>query len=251
MKTLLVYGLLIGLSSITIAQQADILIPAAREREQVIHHKAYSLSYNSSYVLPSWVAYKVVKTQVNKFEKVKEKYQKDPEIITRSSEKGDYKEGGYSMAPLASYLDIQNYPEWKEEAFYMSNIVPMKPTFYTLIWSKTEDLIRLWNAGTNGLYIVCGPILADAPFMTTLGDNKLCVPKRYYKVVYDPKNEKAIGFIFTNGAASGKLKSYSMSVDAIEKETGMDFFPTLDNELENKIESQFNVNDWNFELIEK
>jgi endonuclease G, mitochondrial len=233
------------------AQIADVLIPAEREREQIIHHKSYSLSYNSSYVLPSWVAYKVVKTQVNKFEKVKEKYQKDPEILTRSSSKSDYKEGGYTMAALASYLDLQNYPEWKDEAFYMSNIVPMKPTFYNLIWSKTEDLIRMWNAGTNGLYVVCGPILADAPFMTTLGDDRLSVPKRYYKVVYDPMNQKAIGFIFTNGAASGKLKSYAMSVDAVEKETGMDFFPSLDNELENKIESQFNINDWNFELIEK
>jgi endonuclease G, mitochondrial len=250
MKTILLINLLISIFPIIKAQSADVLLPSEREREQVIHHKSYSLSYNSSYVLPSWMSYKVVKSEVNKFDKVKEKYQTDPQIHTRSSNKNDYKEGGYLMAQLACYLDLQNYPEWKEEAFYLSNIVPMKPAFYNFIWSKTEDLIRLWNAGTNGLYVICGPILADGPF-PTLGDNKLSIPKRFYKIVYDPLNQKAIGFVFTNGSTSGKLKSYSMSVDKVEKETGIDFFQSLDNELENKIESEFNVNDWNFELIEK
>jgi endonuclease G len=247
-KSILIY-FIIGMPLFSIAQSADILLPSDRDREQTIHHKSYSLSYNSSYVLPSWVAYKVNKTQVDKLVKVKEKYETDPMVHNRSADKKDYKSAGYIMAQFANYLDLQNIPEGEKEAFYMSNIAPMKQTFYNYIWLKTEELIRLWSDGTDGLYVVCGPILTDVPFQT-FGENKVSIPKRYYKVVYDPKNQKAIGFIF-NISSSGKLKSYSMSVDNVEKATGIDFFPSLDDNLENKIESEFNVKDWNFELIEK
>ena len=250
MKRFIFIWFFCGMTLFSKPQTTDLLLPPDRDREQTIHHKSYSLSYNSSYVLSSWVAYKVTKTQVNKFEKVRDKYRADPMIHTRSADKKDYKTGGYIMAQLANYLDLQYIPEGEEESFYMSNIVPMKQAFYNYIWVKTEELIRLWNAGTDGLYIVCGPILTDTPFQA-FGDNKISIPKRFYKVVYDPKNQKAIGFIFINGTASGKLKSYAMSVDDVEKATGIDFFHTLENDLENKIESEFNVNDWNFELIEK
>lgn len=231
-------------------QQADILLPSEMSREQIIHHKGFSLSYNSSYVQPSWVAYKVTKAQVNRDDKVKAKYIPDPEVNTRSATKKDYKQGGYVMAQFVSYLDIKQIPGAVEESFYMTNITPMKLAFHNHIWLLTEELIRLWSASsTEGLYVVCGPILSDAPF-PAMGDNNVSVPTRYYKVVYDPENKKAIGFIFRNGTSSGKLKAYAVSIDKVEQETGIDLFPSLDDDLEMQVESDFQAEDWDFELIE-
>jgi endonuclease G len=96
---------------------------------------------------------------------------------------------------------------------------------------------------------VCGAILPDAPF-PTIGNNNVSVPNRYYKAVYDPKNKKAIGFIFKNGMSSGKLNSYAISIDEIESEADVDLFPSLDDELENIIEADSDFTDWNFELLE-
>ena len=231
------------------AQKADIMLPSEMSREQVIHHEGFSLSYNSSYLQPSWVAYKVSKAQVNRDDKVRAKYVRDPQIHTRSADKKDYKQGGYVMAQFVNYLDVKQIPNAVEESFYLSNITPMKLAFHNHIWIKTEDLIRLWTSGISGLYIVTGAILADSPF-PAIGDNNVSVPKRYYKAVYDPDNKKAIGFIFKNGTSSGKLNSYVVSIDEIEKETGIDLFPSLDDELENSVESGVNLEDWNFELIE-
>jgi endonuclease G len=249
MKKVILMSVFAGLCLFVKSQKADVLLPSDMDRETTIHHIAYSLSYNSSYVLPSWVAYKVTKTQVNKYNNVKARYIADPEVTTRSASRKDYKEGGYLMAQLVNYLDVQQIKDVEKETFYMSNIVPMKLAFYNHIWIEAEELIRMWNANTDGLYIVCGPILADAPF-TTIGENRVSVPKRYYKAVYDPKNQKAVGFLFTNGSSSGSLKSYALSIDAIEKETGIDLFQSLDNELEKKIEAEFNAADWNFKLAE-
>ena len=154
------------------------------------------------------------------------------------------------MAQFVNYLDVKNIPGAVDESFFMTNIAPMKLAFYNYIWLKTEELIRLWTAENDGFYVVCGPILADSPF-PTIGENNLSVPKRYYKVLYDPLNQKAIGFIFRNGMSSGTLKSFTVSIDQVEKESGIDLFPSLDDETENRIEANVDYSLWNFEVIEK
>jgi endonuclease G len=230
------------------AQLDETLLPATGEREQLIHHKGFSLSYNPSYVQPSWVAYKVSESRVIADE-VKGKYRADPMVTSRSADKKDYKEGGYIMAQFVNYLDIKNIPDAVEESFFMTNITPMKLAYYKHIWLKIEELVRLWSKDPEGLFVVCGAILSDAPF-PTIGDNKVSVPTRYYKAVYDPENHRAIGFIFRNGMSSGKLSSYAVSIDEIEKETGLDLFPSLEDDLEERVESEVNFSSWDFELIE-
>jgi endonuclease G, mitochondrial len=235
---------------VIVAQQTDLLLPSTRDREQIIHHKGYTLSYNSSYLLPSWVSYRVTKSQVNDEVAIKGKYIPDPQVNTKSADKKDYKEGGYLMAQFVNYLDIMQIPDGVDETFYMTNITPMKLAFDNHIWCKAERLIRMWTAENDGFYVVCGPILADSPF-TPIGDNHVSVPKRYYKAIYDPVGRKAIGFIFKNGMSSGTLKSFAVSIDEIEQETGIDLFTTLDDELEKQIEMKVNFEDWNFDIIEK
>jgi endonuclease G len=249
MKTLLFAAILSAYFINFYGQKADVMLPSERDREQVIHHKGFSLSYNSSYLQPSWVTYKVTKVQVNTKDNIKAKYIPDPDVNTRSASKKDYKQGGYIMAQFVNYLDVKQIPGAVEETFYMSNITPMKLAFYNHIWLKTESLIRLWSAGTNELYVVCGPILLDSPF-PAIGDNNVSVPKRFYKAVYDPKNQKAIGFIFKNGISSGKLSSFAVTIDEIELQTGIDLFPSLDDEIEKTIEGQLNKDQWDFGLIE-
>ena len=56
-----------------------------------------------------------------------------------------------------------------------------------------------------------------------------------------------IGFLLQNKKQSGKLSSYAVTVDLIEKITGIDFFSELPDELEDKLES--NVNPKNGILI--
>jgi len=246
---ILLFTVLILLSARVICQKTDLLLPSPMDREQIIHHKGYSMSYNSSYVQPSWVAYKVTKSQINKDEKVKTKFIKDPEIHTRSGSVKDYKEGGYIMAQFVNYKDVKQIQGAVPETFYMSNITPMKQVFYNQIWLKTEEMIRLWSNETDGLYVVCGPILAEAPF-PTIGENNISVPNRFYKVVYDLKNQKAVGFIFKNGTSSGKLKSFAMSVDEVEQRTGIDLFSGLEDVIEKMVEAKYDPAQWNWEVIE-
>jgi endonuclease G len=219
------------------------------EREQTIHHTDFSLSYNSSYVLPSWVAYCVTKSQVNYDDKVKQKFKEDPAITSRHADKKDYKKSGYVMGQLVSYLDLKHSEKAVAESFYLSVIAPMKLAFHNHMWLTLEKMIRAWVAETDALHIVAGPILTDAPF-PTIGKNKVSVPQRYYKAVYDEKNQRAIGFILKNGSVAESFKRYAVTLDEIEHETGIDLFPHIDDNLEPTIESTLAIDAWDFNVLE-
>lgn len=248
MRKLILLTVLISLAS-SLHAQSGLILHSEMSRETIIHHKGFSMSYNTSYVMPSWLTYKVTSSNVVYNPSFKPKYKPDPLVNTRSATKKDYDEGGYLMAQLANYLDVQAIDGAVQESFYMSNIVPMKLAFYQHIWVKTEKLIRLWVGEGEGFYIVCGPILTDAPF-PTMGTNKVSVASRYYKIVYDANNMKAIGFVFKNGVSSGKLSSFAKSVDEIEAITGINFFPDLDEETEKSVENSIDFSFWNFNLEE-
>ena len=250
MKNLVISGVLFVMTFNLNAQNNDVLLPSEMPREQVIHHKAFTLSYNSSYVMPSWITYKITNSKIDKSIQVKEKYRTDPMVEARPAAKKDYKDGGYIMAQFVNYLDVSKDPDAVDETFYLTNITPMKLAFYTHVWLKTEDLIRLWLDGKDDFQIVCGPILTDAPF-PTIGTHNVSVPKRFYKIVYDPVNKKAIAFIFKNGTVTRSLKSIATTVDEIEKITGIDFFPELDDETESTVEANVDYDFWNFVLEEK
>jgi endonuclease G, mitochondrial len=249
MRRNLLFLSIVLLSGYIRAQNTTMMLPSEMPREQIIHHKAFSMSYNSSYVLPSWVIYMVPNTAPDKSKEQSGKYKEDPAVTSRAANKKDYKDGGYIMAQFVNYYDVQSIEVATEETFYMTNIAPMKEGFYIHGWLKLEDLIRLWAANSNGYQVVCGPVLTDVPF-PTLGEDKVAVPARFYKIVYDPTNQKAVGFILKNGSVPSKLKAIACSVDEIEKITGIDFFPQLDDSVESAMEATVDFDFWNFKLEE-
>jgi endonuclease G len=79
----------------------------------------------------------------------------------------------------------------------------------------------------------------------TIGRNKVTVPKYYYKVIYDPKRQgKMIAFLMPNENSSKPLKDFVVTVDSLERMTGIDFFPELPDIIESALESQICSSEW-------
>ena len=57
-------------------------------------------------------------------------------------------------------------------------------------------------------------------------------------------NPRAIGFIYKNAKTDQPLDAYVNTVDEVERITGIDFFPALPDEVETKVESEYNMKDW-------
>ena len=59
-------------------------------------------------------------------------------------------------------------------------------------------------------------------------------------------NYKSIGFFLEHKAYSTPyhIQDYTLSIDALETETGIDFFHNLPDAIENATETEKNISDW-------
>ena len=55
-----------------------------------------------------------------------------------------------------------------------------------------------------------------------------------------------IGFLMPHKNSSDALYKFVVSVDSIEKLTGIDFFPELEDVIENKLEASVSYKEWRF-----
>jgi endonuclease G, mitochondrial len=225
-------------------------LPAPSPREQQVKHALFTLSYNEGYELASWAAYQLTPEQAKATGTFKEKYAEDPQVTTGTATTKDYRDAGFIIGQLVPPEDMFPSQQAVEETFLMSNTVPQKPAFNKYVWKVNENLIREWAKEGNTLYVVAGTVLADAPF-GTFGPNKISIPERYYKAVLDVNGERAVGFIFRINVATGAPGSFALSVDDLEKITGLDFFPELSDDIEQKVEARTDFAKWNFKALEQ
>ncbi len=220
--------------------------PKAVQGEQVVRYTGFTLSYNEMHEQASWVAYTLTKAQVKEgTEKRADDFREDKQIKTRTATPTDYRGSGYDRGHLAPAGDMKWSAKAMSESFYMSNMSPQAPAFNRGIWNKLEERVRRWATKHEELYVVTGPVLE--PGLPTIGANEVSVPRQYYKVMLRTNNRNdiiAIGFLLENQGSELPLKEFVVPIDSIEKVTGLDFFPLLPDEIEEKLESRVSLRGW-------
>jgi len=221
--------------------------PAQVGSNQIVEHFAYTLSYNEKHEQADWVAYELTKEQVlNTTYERTDDFRADADISSTSAQLSDYEQTNntYARGHMAPAADFRWSKDAMSESFFMSNMSPQKHDFNSGKWAYLEMEVRHWAEIYNDVYVVTGPVLKDG--LLTIGSNKVSVPEKYYKIILDPDEEKAIAFIMPNEDIDDTFKNYAVTIDEVEELTGLDFFPLLDDKLENKIESTLNMSKWEF-----
>ena len=133
-----------------------------------------------------------------------------------------------------------------DETFLTSNISPQNHDFNSGIWNTLEQKTRYWASKYNGVFVVTGGVLKGN--LKTIGEEKVAVPNAFYKIILDNNNGKTkmIAFLMPHQNSSEPLYRFVVSVDSIETLTGIDFFPELDDAVENELESKSDYKDWSF-----
>ena len=208
---------------------------------ELVKHTHYSLSYSEKHEQAEWVFYEINKERILGLVNRTDDFRSDKSISTNSASLDDYKSTGYDRGHLAPAYDFSFSTSAMSESFYMSNISPQHPSFNYGIWKDLEDLVRKWGAN-NTLYVVSGPVFGSCA--STIGSNNVCIPESYYKVIYDPLEERMIAFVMPNEKGTKSLKEYVCTTDYLEKITNIDFFPILDDKMERKLESAKHILKW-------
>lgn len=138
--------------------------------------------------------------------------------------------------------------KWNQDAmnqsFLLTNICPQNPKLNKYEWNRLESQCRDWAKEYGGVYIACGPIYAPNS-KKTIGEHKVKVPTAFFKVVLCmPGTPKAIGFIYQNTGDKQDYRQCVRTVDEIEQLTGYDFFKSLDDKVEKRVEANANIDDW-------
>ncbi|RFN59655.1 DNA/RNA non-specific endonuclease [Marixanthomonas ophiurae] len=210
----------------------------------VVKHKYFTLSYAEPHEQAEWVAYELSKNQIVNNNLKRPYFVEDREVKTGSADWRNYKNSGYDRGHLIPAADREFSENAYHETFLTSNISPQNHDFNAGIWNRLEQKTRYWAKKYNGIYVVTGGVLKDG--LRTIGDENVSVPEAFYKILVDVSEEKhkAIAFLIPNKATSDSFYKYVVSIDEVEVETGIDFFPKLPDSIENRLEAISSAKDW-------
>lgn len=237
-------------------------LPATASSEKIIFHSAYALVYDEPYEQAKWVAHVILPDVLGGTEGRSNDFRPDSLISTGSAVEQDYflkalmpdstwkYDGfGYDRGHLAPSADFRYSKKALSESYLYSNMSPQVADFNRGKWAELEDAIRQYAIDNNTeLFVVTGPVLRPGLPRIERGINKVAIPEMFFKVVYDKKNNRGIGFLMKNQRNNEPWYAYGVSIDSIQKITGIDFFPSLEDGAEKSIESESDTKPWRSDI---
>jgi endonuclease G len=214
--------------------------------KQVIKHSYYALSYNEKYEQAEWVSYFLRSENEGIGHYKRPRFISDPKVTTESADSDNYKKSGYDRGHLCAAADMRFSKSAYDETFFTSNVSPQKHNFNDGIWKKLEEKCRFWATKYNGIYVATGGVLQNG--LPTIGSEKVAIPKYFYKILYcnyKGKN-RMVAFLIPSVKSKESIYKFVVSVDSVEKMTGIDFFPQLNDAIEKELESKSDYKAWAF-----
>ncbi len=212
----------------------------------IIMHSNYSLSYSEKHEQAEWVAYELKKEHLSDNDFKRPYFEKDKKVRSSSADWRNYKNSGYDRGHLCPAGDRKFSYEAFEETFLTSNVTPQNHEFNSGIWNKLEQKVRYWARSYDSVYVVTGGVLSQN--LKSIGYEAVTVPKYFYKVILKggSKNPKMIAFLMPHQDSNAALKEFVVPADKIEQLTGIDFFPSLEDQVEEKLEASIVTSGWKF-----
>lgn len=204
-----------------------------------------------------------------------EDYKQVDEKIDGKDTYDKYKGLNFSRGHLCPSADRQCSKEQNKQTFFLTNMQPQWQSHNGGLWSNLETLVR--NFATNDnytqshcdtMYIVKAATITDKVTINGQEEDgiytdikcgfdfkgavhQLLVPKYFYMAVlhYNKATNtfKAIAFWTLHEDASVTNKNYgdyAISIDELEKRTGIDFFCNMPDEIEHAVEAECDLDFW-------
>ncbi len=233
-------------SQIQVADTAELLpAPLTDRPEQILRRTGYTVSYNSELLLPNWVAWHLTADHTNgPYKRKGRSFTEDEEVDMPRVNTYDYQRSGYDRGHMCPSADNRWSEQAQADCFLMTNICPQLHALNDGDWRILEEQCRAWAQTAGDLYIVCGPVLTRQRHKR-IGKNKVTVPEAFFKVILCTQGKpRGIGFIYRNEAGRHPQTEYVNTIDDVERITGIDFFASLPDDVENRVESHANLEEW-------
>jgi len=209
----------------------------------------YVLSNNDDTKFADWVAYKLTLHEVDGALDLDRNWRSEEWLAgeetleasdyTSASSTSDYDRG--HQAPLGSFKNSV----YASQTNHLSNITPQKANLNRGPWVKLEGNIRTLVQANRLAYVMTGPLyerdMADLP----KANEEHKVPSGYWKVVIVPTGSKTFEHAaFIMEQESGRkdnVKSKAVTIDEIERRSGLDLLWELKDDEEATVEADKNA----------
>lgn len=216
---------------------------------RIVRHDAFVTSYNTGTLIPDWVAYEITADEAaGRRDRGGIEFRMDPDLrgVTQAMRE-DYSGSGWTKGHMMPAADAAfSTSDTMAETFYFTNICPQSEVLNAGDWQFLEKRVRSWAKRYGSVWVVTGPIVGKNRY-GRIGDRGVVIPDSFYKALLVRRPDgsySSIAFVMDNDDERYYLKDCCMSVNELEALTGFDFFPGLDDRIEEKVEASIKKSDW-------
>jgi len=206
----------------------------------IFEYEGFTSGYDTMKLNPLWVSYHLKKEYFRgkKYLKKRE-FAPDPTMdpsITALNK--DYSRSGYDRGHLARLADMKGRSRNCElESCYFTNISPQKRDFNRDTWNVLEEAADNLTARNDESWVITGPYFDNE---SSFINSRVEIPDGFYKIIIlKNKNEYfPLAFVMDQESDSPNLELYQVAIDSAESLTGIDFFPDLQDSIEQIFETK-------------
>ena len=221
-------------------------LPAIDSGDDIVTYSGYTLSYNTTTLIPDWVAYELTADETQGDATRDDRmFSMDKNFKKPQARREDYYNSGWTKGHMAPAADFRWSDEAMDETFYLLNVCPQNERLNAKDWEYLERQVRRWAVQYGRVWVVTGPIVGSGKY-GTIGEHDVVVPDSFFKAVLACKGGKyrSIAFVMDNDDSRQYLSDCAVTVNDLERMTGLDFFPALDDAVEDSVEGQLRFSDW-------
>lgn len=198
-------------------------------------YRNYTFGWSQSDLVAHWVAYPLCSFYTNKTVSRTDAWAYDPLLGKYSSAPFGGYGGSYARGHQLPSADRLCCYEANAQTFYGTNMTPQLNAHNEGIWQQLESKVRNIAEKSDTTYVVTGVITKGSTKTTVDSDGKsMTVPTAYFKALLRYSKSSTLGqwnaaaFYLEHRSYSESIgKQHSMSIDELEKITGLDFFVNL------------------------
>lgn len=221
----------------------------------------YCLAYDTLMYHSRWVAFRFDASNRKKNVGRQDAFQDDPSIPAQFVIGNGGFGSGYDRGHICASNDRLISAEANEQTFYMTNMSPQLSQFNQKYWVNYETFVADLGRSesfADTLYVVKGGTIREdqiQDWVTRKNGKKVAVPKYYYMALLSCKAGGYSGMAFLmehrnyseNSETKAEKAAHAITIDSLEKFTGIDFFHNLPDEVEAFVESKVDLSHWNLQ----
>lgn len=198
--------------------------------------ESYTLCYDLENKRPQFISYNTMDFFQDE-ELIKTKYK----LVEDESIDEDYRIKPEFYINLDNFLPTKLIPtssayyseKGKKDSYLLSNTIPMSDSTFAL-WKQIDKLETTYLDKYKDIFIVSGVTYKGKKATTDLS-----IPNAYYKIFYVPSKSKMIGFFipYQDNYPLTNIFQYQETISYIEKQTGIKFYPSLQEDVSIKMKS--------------